>query len=297
MSRLHKVFWHAARGPFTSLKIVLMGAACALGMALTATVFAPVLARVTLPLAMAFAIAVLVCCILLLTLVVARLNEVLAAIALEGSLRRQRLEPPNFFTDGAAATPSLELLLLKVLRFVRPMSILELGSGQSTKLLALYYHETPTSYVLSLEEDASWVKLLEPQITIDGRRHDYRHSPLHETTVMRPGSGGAIQTRWYSDEAAIEGVKFDLVLVDGPATSGDPDAFSRVGIVRHLPAALDTSFVLIFDDAERYGERTTIALVEEALRLGQRTFVRFDLHGIKTQTVICSRDRAFLQCV
>jgi uncharacterized membrane protein len=108
MSRLHKVFWHAARGPFTSLKIVLMGAACALGMALTATVFAPVLARVTLPLAMAFAIAVLVCCILLLTLVVARLNEVLAAIALEGSLRRQRLEPPNFFTDGAAATPSLE---------------------------------------------------------------------------------------------------------------------------------------------------------------------------------------------
>src|SRR5206468_9675349 len=141
------------------------------------------------PLALAFGLALLLLCIFLLTLVIVKLNETMASVALEGALRRLRLDPPDFFTDGAAGTASLDLLLLKVLRLVRPARICEFGSGQTTKLFALYHHATPGSYVLTLEEDPSWMRIVEPQITIEGRRHDYRHSPLQEMTVARPGTG------------------------------------------------------------------------------------------------------------
>ncbi len=224
----------------------------------------------------------------------AKINETIASVSLEGALRRLHLDPPDFFTDGAAATASLELLLIKVLRLIRPARILEFGSGQTTKLLALYYHQNPDTYVLTLEEDLSWHHIIEPQITIAGRHHDYRHSPVAETTVLRPGSSERVSTFWYADEMAIQTSQFNLILVDGPATEGP---YSRAGILRHVPNALADSFVLIFDDAERYGERMTIMLAERALREAGRNYVRFDIYGQKAQTVFCSRDYAFLRSV
>src|SRR5262249_46048681 len=158
MSSIRKAFWLAARGPLTSLKLVLMAATTTIGGALAVSVTYAPLQRYVVPIALAFGLALLLLCVVLLTLVLAKLNETMASVALEGALRRLGLESPDFFTDGAAGTPSLDLLLVKVLRLIRPARILEFGSGQTTKLFALYHHATPSSYVLTLEEDPSWMR-------------------------------------------------------------------------------------------------------------------------------------------
>ena len=126
--------------------------------------------------------------------IVERLNDVTALVSLNATLRRLNWNPPAFFTDGAAASPTLQHTLLKSLLLTTPDSILELGSGQSTKLLSLYRGDHPECYVLTLEESEAWAGQMSKLIS-----HDYRFSPV--TTKQIQLSGRSVSTEWYRHTA------------------------------------------------------------------------------------------------
>jgi hypothetical protein len=194
----------------------------------------------------------------------------------------------------------MQLLLVKVLAFCQPLSILELGSGQTTKLLANYGRQFPLTQVLTLEQNAQWHERLQNSVELPAN-HSYRLAPLALKQVTIPSLGRRIETEWYSGtdvEAEVSVRRFDLVIVDGP-DHGQPGMscvpFSRSGVLALLPASLSESFVLIVDDVDRYGELMTVRLIEDLFRVSGRSAIRFDVHGTKTQVVFCSPDRAFLQ--
>lgn len=224
-----------------------------------------------------------------------KLNDVHYALSLESGLQRAGYQFADLFTDGGAASPSLQLHSLKILLFCAPKRILELGSGQSTKLLSAYARHHPEAYVLTLEQDARWVNRLAGQIT-----HDYRHVPLEGKDFVCRGSGLHLTTTWYQDLPELHAAKFDYVLVDGPdpGTLGTEHTnYSRCGILQYVPEILADSFVVVFDDAERYGEIMTTTAFETVLRACGVRHVRFTIHGIKDQIVFCSPDRAFLRSI
>ncbi len=224
-----------------------------------------------------------------------KLNDVHCAISLESSLLRAGYRVADLFTDGAAATPSLQLHSLKILLFCRPKNVLELGSGQSTKLLSEYARQHPDAYVLTLEQDNTWVERLAGQVT-----HDYRHVPLERKDFVCRGSRLNLATDWYQDLPELHRVKFDYILVDGPdpGTLGTAHTgYARSGILQYMPEILAESFVVVFDDAERYGEIMTTAALEAILRACKVRYVRFTIHGTKDQVVFCSPDRSFLRSI
>ena len=225
----------------------------------------------------------------------AKLNDVHYAMSFENGLRRAGYQIDELFTDGAAANPSLQLHILKILLFCRPTRILELGSGQSTKLLSAYAREHADVTALTLEQDRGWIERLKGAIA-----HDYRHAPLEDKAFTCRGSGLRLTTRWYQEIPELQTRKFDFILVDGPdpGTSGTAHTnYARSGILQYLPDALAETFVVIFDDAERYGELMTVAALEAILQACKRRYIRFTIHGMKDQVVLCSPDLAFLRSI
>lgn len=222
----------------------------------------------------------------------AKLNDLHYELTMSRELSSKKMALHGFYNDGAAANPSLVLHLMKVLELCRPRRILELGSGQTTRLLAAYHHEHPGTYILTLEHDEQWHRTLTPTITIDDRCHDFRHAPLSNTAFSMPFVKREIRTEWYSGVDAINEKTFELIIVDGP---NGADCYSRSGILRHLPQILAPSFVLMFDDAERPGEIMTIDLVRQVLERGGREYFSFEVNGVKRQVIFCSPDLGFLR--
>jgi len=242
------------------------------------------------------------CALLLLSLLAglaarlrAKLNDLQDAISLENGLRRAGYDLTDFFMDEAAGNPSLQLLHFKILRLCRPQQILELGSGQTTKLLSCYHRQNPSAYALTVEQDEKWFNQLKDQVT-----HDYRRVALEPKHFQCTGTGLKLTTIWYQNLPELHEGKFDYVLVDGPDHGGpgtDHVDYARSGILQYIPGLLAPKFILVFDDAERFGETMTINALDAMLHAGGIRFVRFARPGIKTQVAFCSPEYSFLRSV
>jgi len=281
------------KGPARSAQQAAIGLSAVALIALVVAAFIPSVSRLVGLITYGAIILLLVFIIMVAVRIYARLDDARWATSLYSNLLSQHDLPANFYMDGAAANPSLQALLYKCLTFVEPQSILELGSGQTTRLIATHCHDHLNCYALTLESSSFWYEAVLPKITRDGRHHDYRLRPLVETQVFIPDHG-SVPTSWFSDSDDLIRKTFNLILVDGP----DTDAwYSRCGILTHLPAILAKQFVIIFDDAERAGERMTIRACDQLPHAAGLNYRMFEIHGVNSQTVFCSRDLSYLECV
>jgi hypothetical protein len=219
----------------------------------------------------------------------ARVDDSGNAISMRFGLSDLGWNVPSFFMDGASGSPSLQLLNLKVLLFCNPRSVLELGSGQTTKVLSCFADANPAASVVSLEQNAEWHSRLAPDI-----KHDYRLLPITDRLVANDASSTSVTAQWYADDPVLKR-RYDYILVDGPDDGASNPG--RVGIINYLPDLLSEEFIIVFDDAERPGESRTVSLVETILEKSHIPFRSFQKCGIKTQAVICSPRFGFLQYV
>ncbi len=130
--------------------------------------------------------------------------------------------------------------------------------------------------------------------------HDYRHVPLERKEVSCSGTGLRLVAMWYQDLSEVHIHKLNYILVDGPdpGTYGTAyTQYSHSGILQYMPSILAQSFVVVFDDAERYGEIMTIRALKGVFDACAVPYIQFLIHGIKTQVVFCSPDQFYLQSV
>jgi hypothetical protein len=223
-----------------------------------------------------------------------------ANLSLQSHLARAGFAASDFFVDGAAASPTLELAIVKILALCSPDSVLELGSGQSTKVLTQYARSHPEAQVLTIEEDEAWHRRLSS--TLDApANHRYETRQLERREVTLPNKRGTVETTWYSDgESLLDGRRFQLVIVDGPTNSRRGDEFvrySRSGFIPLLPSILAGSFAVVIDDTDNFGYVMTAQAMEQAIAATGRRVHCFHVHGVKSQTILCSPDWLFLRSV
>jgi hypothetical protein len=226
--------------------------------------------------------------------------DLAANVSLQSQLARDGFSATDFFVDGAAGSPTLQLLLAKVLNLCKPNTVLELGSGQTTKVLAHYARSRAAVAVLTIEEDSDWHRRLSAVLHAPPN-HQYCSSRLEPRDVFLPNNRGQISTLWYGDaESLLAARRFQLILVDGPTNFRRGDEFvrySRSGLIPHLPSILDDSFVIIIDDTDNYGYFLTARSMRESIAEGGRAVHAFEVHGVKSHTVLCSPDWQFLRSV
>jgi predicted O-methyltransferase YrrM len=164
--------------------------------------------------------------------------------------------------------------LLTVVREVRARGaahVVECGCGLSTVVLARLAARIGGS-LTALEHDAEWTERVRADLTVDGLDAHARvvHAPLAPHPLALTDGG------WYEAGAvadALDGVRIDVLLVDGPPAYEPSDALARYPALPAFRAGLAAGAAIVLDDAARAGERWVLArwAGETGLRFALRT--------------------------
>lgn len=193
------------------------------------------------------------------------------------------------FSPGNWAMGYPELYALyRILDERKPQRILELGLGQSTKMISRYAAAHPGARHYVVEHDPSWIAFFRnsfplPENTVIVQL-DLAMSQFNEVESVRNYSGF---------RERFQDMVFDFICVDGPL-GADMKDLARIDILKTLPGALSEDFVILVDDSERPGEAKMLRLMEQILRENGIPFKRGKYSGRKDCTVICAEHLGFL---
>lgn len=164
--------------------------------------------------------------------------------------------PRRLYPAGGAAGPLLLYCLIRALEELPIQRVLELGAGQSTKLLDAWSRSRKGRFV-TFEQDADWAARIAGEC--DSSSGSVLHLPL--VPISTPAGPG----HWYAPPpaGALPEEGFDLLLVDGPVGTR---RFSRYGIVEHIPEWLGEEWGILWDDLDRVGDLESFAALIERLR-------------------------------
>ena len=179
-------------------------------------------------------------------------------------------------------------VMYRVLNETRPKRILELGLGQSTRMIAQYAAAFQDVEHIVVEQDKTWTEFFAQNTSLSPRTKIV-HLPVVETNYLDDD-----RTLVYQDfEKLCEGQKFDLVSSDGPAHS-QSHKYRRVELVKLIPDHLADSFCIILDDFN-------VQECKNMWKVAKDTFSQMNIpysegiyHGDKAVSIFTSIDQKFL---
>jgi predicted O-methyltransferase YrrM len=161
-----------------------------------------------------------------------------AFIQLSNLLQFKAAIPP---TRSWAASPDLLLLIAETVKKNKPSLVVELGSGVSTLVTAKSGARKVISIDNSEEFGGKTRELLKDHKV---RGVEIRIAPL------RPYANGS---DWYDTSSIKDLRKIDLLIIDGPPGSKNPEA--RYPALKEFKDKLSPRAIIIVDDVNRDGER------------------------------------------
>lgn len=180
-------------------------------------------------------------------------------------------------------------VLYRVLNEFRPKHILELGLGQSTKIIGQYSNHYKEVQHTVVESDSQWIEFFMHSYPLEGNTNilhcNYAMEDFQDHSGIRVFEG--------LDEA-IKDKQFDLIVIDAPF-GGDMPELSRIDILKNLPQCLNKSFVIIFDDINRFGERNSFNTILKILEASDIAYAVGSYHGQNITGVIVSDDLKYIR--
>ena len=177
-----------------------------------------------------------------------------------------------------AGNYSFFYVLNRILKDFKPNSILELGLGESTKLVSAYLDNylTNTKHLV-VEQDENWKNLFVQNFQISPRTK-ISICPSEKLEVK------GFETNIYKDldKTLIE--EFDLYLVDGPNGSHHYSRYDIVNLASDFKP--EAQFIILIDDYDRQGERETVIELRRVLERQNIVFFENIYAGNKSVIVI-----------
>ena len=198
------------------------------------------------------------------------------------------LEKQDFCPGRWAIGYQALYVLYRVLNEVRPKAILELGLGQSTKLITQYAAANSEVYHVVVEHDESWIDLFKTTTQIAINTRILRKN----LTIERWNGVDGIRVYEEFSKDIIPG-KYNLIVIDAP-WGGDMKEYVRVDVARVLDQCLDDSFVILMDDYNRSGEQATVEYMKKVLEKKEIKFSFAKYEGAKDVAVIVSEDLKYI---
>lgn len=179
-------------------------------------------------------------------------------------------------------------VLYRVLKEVHPNKILEMGLGQSTRLLGAYAAEYPDVSHEVVEHDGTWISFFLKDTS------NLKNTSIEKLELMTGGFLDDDQVTMYKGfETKFAGRKYNLICIDSPF-GGKAKKYARIDILRILPDCLEDSFIILIDDYNRSGEQEMVKRLETVLKDAGIKFSRGIYSGEKQLAVVTSEDWSFL---
>ena len=144
-------------------------------------------------------------------------------------------------TRSWAASPDLLLTIAELVRTRKPRLVVELGSGVSTLIVA----KAGARKVISIDNSAEFAMKTREML----KTHKVRGVEVRVAPLKSHASG----VDWYDTAKLKDLKKIDMLIIDGPPGSKNPDA--RKPALKELLAKLSPNVVVVIDDVNRIGER------------------------------------------
>jgi hypothetical protein len=152
-------------------------------------------------------------------------------------------------------------------------TIVECGAGITTVYIARLL-SARGGHLWSIEHDASWAALVDRELARNGLRDQV-------TMVIAPleASGtGNDGLPWYSRvvlEEALEGLRIDLLIVDGPPAWDREIRMARYPALGFFRSRMAADWTIVLDDIRRPGEEAVAGRWERELGIPfDRRFIR-----------------------
>ncbi len=219
------------------------------------------------------------------------LNEILYGMKFHDSIKGSFVpDDLSFSFGGGAIDYAGAYVLFRVLNDFKPKSILELGLGQSTKIITCYLNiHSEVGHIL-IEHDREWIDFYKINNEISPKTQMIvKDIELREIKIKNNISNTYI----YSDFTnKLSDKKFDLMLIDAPFGWNEP-YYSRIDCLDLVPASLSKSFVIMIHDVMRSGEKRTFELMKEKLTgcgmdIGSRIYQNLGLIVSKNNKFLCT---------
>ena len=176
----------------------------------------------------------------------------------------------------------------RILNAVKPKKILELGLGQSTKLLSQYAKANKEVKHTVVEHDQEWIDFYK------------RENELAENTEIlklereyRKYKNDDKVLAFKEFKENLQGQKFDFISIDAPL-GANAKIYARVDVLEILPECLEEDFVIVIDDYNRKGEKNTVNEIERILKEHNISYCKGIYYGEKECMVISSKKLKFV---
>lgn len=213
-------------------------------------------------------------------LTVATALEIRSTAALAGQF-------PDIFMpqSGFSMTSSNLAALLDLMVTLRPKTVVELGSGFSTLVIAAWLKRQGEGHLVSVEHEPFWAEKCREYLRMQGLDQvaDVRDVPL------APRQLGTEKFLWYDLDGQIGDVtRIDLLVVDGPPSQARQ--MTRWPALPVLHSRLASGAAVFVDDGNRRAER---AMVEAWMR----EFPGLSSHYTSTLTGYWVLRTSLLECL
>jgi predicted O-methyltransferase YrrM len=163
---------------------------------------------------------------------------------------------PLPFGGGWALTADAAVVLVREIAINRPRNILELGSGVSTQLIARMLKEAGEGMLYSMDHDVKWASQTRRHIRASGLEN---HVVVLDAPLEKQRFNDQ-EFNWYSIPEVLRKVDdIDMIIVDGPPQSLDPDGMPRYPALPAFIGQLSPNAMIYIDDAKRPYEQRMIA--------------------------------------
>lgn len=215
-------------------------------------------------------------------------NEaVWAEVFHDAIINSEWLKNQTFYPGRWAAGYPYLYALYRCLNEMHPISILELGLGQTTRVIAQYASQNKCSHIVT-EHDKEWIEFFEKDFLLS------ENTEIMQLNIKkRIYDGGNEVTVYDNFENAMKGKKFDLISIDAPF-GGATLEYSRIDILSILPECLMESFVILLDDYDRKGEKHMIEQLKSILEVNNIAYATGLYWGNKDSLMITSENMKFL---
>ncbi len=205
-------------------------------------------------------------------------DELIWAEAFRASIRNSRWLNSGISPGRWAVGFQYCYIMYRVLDEMQPDMILELGTGQTTKMICDYLLWNKDDAHIAVEQDPDWVPYLEKIADTD--RSEILIMPVelkHETI-----NGKKVRVTRYDgfkekllDAGKKYNRKYDFVSIDGPSTvvgqTGNVSA--RRDIMEIIPEYIADDFTIMLDDIDKKPNRVLAG--EIADKLGKEKDIRY----------------------
>lgn len=176
----------------------------------------------------------------------------------------------------------------RILNTVKSKKILELGLGQSTKLLSQYAKANKEVKHIVVEHDQEWIDFYKKENEVAENteilkiEREYRKYKSDDKVLA-----------FKNFKEILQGQKFDFISIDAPL-GANAKIYARIDVLEILPECLEEDFVIVIDDYNRKGEKNTVNEIERILKKHNISYCKGIYYGEKECMIISSEKLKFV---